>query len=154
MIIKELPSIYGCSILLKCDNCGKEFKRFKTTLKPKKTLNHFCCHSCFDEFNVGANNASFGIPTWTREKNPNWKGGRKTYNGYYALLKPEHPFANKAGYVYEHRLVMEEFLGRYLFLEEQVHHINGNKQDNRIENLMSFGSAASHTKYHAELAKV
>lgn len=87
--------------------------------------------------------------SWTGEKNPRWSNGRRIYNGYYSLLKKEHPGADHAGYVYEHRLVMEKYLNRYLKPEEQVHHINGDKTDNRIENLMIFENAAEHTKYHA-----
>jgi hypothetical protein len=153
MILEFIESVYGCSVLLKCDTCGKEFKRFKTTLKPKKTNNHFCCHKCFDKFNVGKNNASFGKEGLAREKNPRWNNGRRTYNGYYALLKKEHPFADHAGYVYEHRLVMEKIIGRYLRPEEQIHHINGNKKDNTVKNLLLFTNASEHTEHHQLLKK-
>jgi len=52
--------------------------------------------------------------------------------------------------ILEHRKVMQDYLGRELLSEEQVHHINGNKTDNRIENLMLFANASEHTMYHKE----
>ena len=67
---------------------------------------------------------------------PNWKGGRTVAsNGYVLLRRPGHPMADVRGYIYEHRLVMAESLGRSLSKREQVHHINGVKKDNRPENL-------------------
>jgi len=66
-----------------------------------------------------------------------WKGGRhKVANGYIHVWCPEHPNAvHEHRYMMEHRLVMEKYLGRYLEKWEQVHHLNGIKDDNRIENL-------------------
>ncbi len=63
--------------------------------------------------------------------------GRSTNGcGYIRCKVPDHPQASKhGGYVYEHRLVMEAELGRYLRPNEHVHHLNEDKSDNRIENL-------------------
>ena len=73
---------------------------------------------------------------------PGWKGGRyvDSRKGYIYVYVPDHPFAKKngegdGGYYLEHRLVMEKHIGRYLTIDEEVHHINGVKDDNRLENL-------------------
>lgn len=52
--------------------------------------------------------------------------------------------------ILEHRKVMEDFLGRKLMRAEHVHHLNGDKRDNRLENLMLFSSASEHTKFHVQ----
>lgn len=63
------------------------------------------------------------------------KGYIITWAGYRMLRTPEHPFADSKGYVREHRLVMEKYLGRYLEEDECVHHVDGGKSNNSIENL-------------------
>jgi hypothetical protein len=69
-------------------------------------------------------------------KAPRWKGGRyKTKENYVWVYSPDHPYKNSQGYVKEHRLVMEKHLGRYLERWEHIHHKNGVKDDNRIENI-------------------
>lgn len=67
--------------------------------------------------------------------------------GYYYIYSPEHPNATKAGYVCEHRVIIEDNLGRILNEQEAVHHINGNKIDNRIDNLIVL-SHSKHTRVH------
>ena len=75
-----------------------------------------------------------------REKHGSWKGGRtQRHDGYVAVLidhgDPMAAMRNSTGYALEHRLVMARSLGRVLERHETVHHINGDRQDNRIENL-------------------
>lgn len=71
-----------------------------------------------------------------------WRGGKtKTDKGYIYSHAPEHPYHSKHGYVLEHRLVMEQKLGRYLLPFEKVHHLNGIKNDNRLENLILVSQA-------------
>lgn len=65
----------------------------------------------------------------------NWKGGKIKREGYILIYNSTHPSCNSKRYVFEHRLVMEKKLGRYLQKGEKVHHLNGIKDDNRPENL-------------------
>lgn len=64
----------------------------------------------------------------------------------YALV-PEHPNATEHGYVLEHRVVMENYIGRLIRDDEEVHHKNRNRYDNRLENLVLVNKH-DHVKYH------
>lgn len=87
---------------------------------------------------------SKGRPGLKREKSPMWKGGRWIIkrDGYaYVIVEHGTPGAKTNGtgttsYMLEHRLVMQNHLGRTLRRDEDVHHRNGVKHDNRLENLM------------------
>ncbi len=78
---------------------------------------------------------------------PDWKGGRIVdKDGYILVYSPEHSTRKHTRHVLEHRLVMARHLGRELLPSEVVHHRNGNKQDNRIENLEVFETNGEHLK--------
>ncbi len=99
----------------------------------------------------GKNNPMYGVHRFG-EKSPSWRGGRvKDKYGYILIYKPNHPFAMYKKYVYEHRLIIEKQIGRYLKSTEIVHHINSNCSDNRIENLKLFSSNIEHLNYHKYL---
>ena len=79
---------------------------------------------------------------------PNYRGGkRRTSHKYVEIYSPDHPNKNKRNCVYEHRLRMEEYLGRYLRPEEEVHHLDGLTINNRMGNLMYFVNRAEHRRY-------
>lgn len=79
---------------------------------------------------------------------------KKRSDGYIAVYYPDHPKSNKAGYIMEHDLIMERMIGRHLKDDEVVHHVNGIKDDNRMENLilMKFKEHSGHhmKKRHME----
>lgn len=81
--------------------------------------------------------------------NPNFTGGKYIDDkGYIRMLKPDHP-KSIHGYVYEHRMVMEDFLCRQLNSWETIHHINEIKIDNRLSNLY-LCSYREHSAIHRE----
>lgn len=101
----------------------------------------------------------YGIPRRSKSEqlacpfnNPNWKGGRIMHEGYVLIYCPQHPNANANRNVYEHQLVMEKHLGRYLKKGEVVHHIDGNKSNNDISNLLLLTNS-DHAKLHAILRR-
>ncbi len=110
----------GCWTLLPrpCKMCGKVFR-------PTWHKTFLCSKECSGK--------------WSMRDRP---GKYKTNKGYILVRKPEHPNAGRHGYVMEHRLVMEESLGRILTRKEIVHHKNGVKDDNRLENLELMGKSA------------
>jgi len=86
--------------------------------------------------------------------------GRKVYRQkgkptYVAIYKPEHPNARKKppdyGYVLEHWYVMSNHIGRPLKTPECIHHLDGNKQNNLIENLVLCKDAKEHNAIHTTM---
>lgn len=133
--IKEGKEIQYCSYkcagiakktgaMVRCKQCGKEFYA---------TKNVFCSPHCSSEY---------------RSENT----VKKVYgeNGY----RVHHVRGyNKRGNAKEHRLIMEAYLGRRLDKDEVVHHINGIRSDNRLENLQVM-TRGEHSRYHREQEKV
>lgn len=82
-------------------------------------------------------------------KNPNWKGGRTiTSHGYVKIKNPNHPYSDVSGYVYEHRLVAEKNIKRYLKPNEIIHHKDGDTLNNTMKNLEILNSPLEHRVLH------
>ena len=86
--------------------------------------------------------------------NPNYSGGRiNTVGGYIKVRDPLNVMADNRGYVWEHRLVMAQHLGRSLDRSEVVHHIDDNKSNNDLSNLMLFKTQSEHIAHHRRINK-
>lgn len=115
--------------IYKCHKCKIKFPKIIASIK--KTQKIYCSKECANS----VNNVKNGIKK-RGNKNCNWKGGRKNNGqGYILKYAPNHPKCDSHRCVLEHRLVMENFIGRLLYKDETVHHKNGIRDDNRIENL-------------------
>lgn len=84
-----------------------------------------------------------------------WKGGVVVddYNPYTRVWCPGHPRANN-GYVYEHILVAEKALGRYISPKHPIHHVNEDKRDNRPQNLVICQDASYHALLHERMLNI
>ena len=111
-----------------CSYCGKNFIPNRVQLRAIATGRQKSCYCSYDCSRLKHKNRMKGAG------NSHWKGGKVIQNGGYVFVR--FPGRNNvAPYVGEHILIMESFLGRKLKPKECVHHINGDKKDNRIENL-------------------
>ena len=81
-----------------------------------------------------------------------------TKAGYIEVwLADDHPMramGGKEGYAYEHRLVVAENVGRCLGSTEEVHHINGDKHDNRLSNLQLLSKGEHALEHHVEIRRL
>lgn len=154
-------------VKITCAVCGKE-----KILSPSSADQKYCSKSCaITARNLTDANPSYSRDV-SGDKNPmygkglsgeangmygkrgelcaNWRGGRKIRKDGYTLViaPPNHPHpadtTSRTAYILEHRLVMEQHLGRYLLPTEVVHHIDGNPRNNDISNLRLYGSQSEH----------
>lgn len=98
-------------------------------------VTHSTIHYYLQKFNILKRTRIEAIQLLRGKNSPHWKGKRIGQHGYVLVYRPGHPCARKCGHVLEHRLIIEKQIERHLFPWEIVHHINGIRDDNRIENL-------------------
>lgn len=131
--MKETGIMMSGYAVLPCQRCGRERRVQLLAGEPRNKL----CRSCVG---LGRHPSKATIAKISRENSTSWKGGRQDNGDGYILVKLQpddvfRPMADKRGYILEHRLVMARSLNRPLQPWEIVHHKNGIRDDNRIQNL-------------------
>ena len=122
----------------KRDSKGQFMTGNKSPMKGRKGVHN----SPNTEFKKGVHNNVLS-------ENPNWQGGKINRKDGYVMIKlPTHPNKTKSGYVMEHRAVIEESIGRLLTKGEIVHHIDGNRKNNDIKNLLLLKNKQEHMILH------
>lgn len=157
---KDAPcAVEGCGRPWVCKGyCEKHWRRIQKHgdphvggFKPAAPDVTLTCEWCKVKFDVRPNARGrrfCGNSCSAKAKASRWPGRTKGHKGYVLVWQPDHPNAQPGGYVLEHRFVMAEHIGRPIRNDEVVHHKNGVKDDNRLENLelMDF---AEHSRMHA-----
>lgn len=112
---------------IECPNCHTMFTPNRNQIRDSEIGRQkvsYCSSECYKKH----------IPEKrSGEQNPHWKGGKSTNHGYTIIL--QEGYYEKQKYVGEHILIMEDLIGRKLYKNEEVHHKNENKSDNRLDNL-------------------
>ena len=140
----------------RCDECGKitttSYANYNRSQEKKEWNGSTQCKSCSCKYTatkrkgIIPHNKGRKFPHLGRENSKMWKGGRYLgSDGYWNV------FVGDGAYKKEHRLVMEDSLNRNLLPGERVHHIDLNKQNNSIENLVLVSSEQEHKDLHMSL---
>ena len=122
--------------IIPCNTCSVDFQpssRHKTCPKCRSIARRVACPKC-GELKQYASSVCKNCYSQRLDANGNWKGGKIVHKAGYIMVKVK-DWPKNNGYKFEHIIIMEEKLGRELFPGENVHHINGIRDDNRIENL-------------------
>lgn len=127
-----------------CLFCSKEFEVWPYKIKDGRGL--YCSRVCKDTAFTGQPNTKI-----SKENHYSWKGGIRLDKGYRTISTPNHPNANNCGYVQEHRLVVEKSIGRFLDPMEVVHHLDGDRSNNKLSNLLLVENKKEHIKYHRNM---
>ena len=88
------------------------------------------------------------------KNHPSWKGGRGLKCGYWTVYCPDHPRAMNIRRVYEHILVAEKKYGRFIKKGEPIHHVDFDRQNNKLNNLYLCKNHEEHKKLHYSLEEV
>lgn len=128
-----------------CPICGKSFR-------PSQWKVITCSKDCASKYKSLINKKE--KPIWDGiEKKNMWNYSQIVdNNGYLYAMCPQHPKSLSTGYVYLHRLIVENYLGRILKDDEVIHHKDFNRKNNSIENLLVL-SQSEHSKLHWNLRK-
>lgn len=127
-----------------CNYCKKNFTNYKSNYRK------FCSNKCRHDFKKGKlpEQLKRTLGHLKGNKHPNWKGGKFIdTNGYVWVRLPNESYKTmQKPYIYEHRIIMEQHLGREIKKGEIIHHLNGNRSDNKLENLRLVSNHSKHMK--------
>ena len=141
-----LCTVEGCErkrrTKLYCPTHNARFRKYGNPLGLAPQKNRTCEVSGCEKKHIAKGMCSMHYRRFCLYGDVNARPGKPRSNkteisqgGYIKIYEPEHPNSNGNGYILEHRKVMSQMLNRPLLDSEQVHHKNGDRQDNRPENL-------------------
>lgn len=159
---REMPTKPRTGRYVPCEVCSKDF--WRRPHQERNGGGRFCSKACMDKWQkrtrveqtcpqcgktwmlkvsqkyYGVTYCSRACEARSRMKRPldrehNGKPAVIDEQGYVRIFQPDHPRATKGGWIFEHRWVIEQQLGRHLERDEHVHHLNHIRSDNRLENL-------------------